>query len=69
MKFHPQSIQGVFVIEPEPLGVEWPQFAHSRRPEFLQTLPHIHGTSGFFVARLRVPVTPLPAVVSGHGLE
>ena len=24
------------------------------RPEFLQTLPHVHGTSGFFVARLRV---------------
>ena len=23
-------------------------------PEFLQTLPHVHGTSGFFVARLRV---------------
>ena len=23
------------------------------RREFLQTLPHVHGTSGFFVARLR----------------
>jgi 16S rRNA (cytosine967-C5)-methyltransferase len=33
---------------------EWPQFRHPRRPEFLQTLPHIHGTSGFFVARLLV---------------
>jgi 16S rRNA (cytosine967-C5)-methyltransferase len=42
-------------LEPEALGAEWPQFAHSRRPEFLQTLPHIHGTSGFFIARLRVP--------------
>ena len=21
-------------------------------PEFLQTLPHVHGTSGFFIARL-----------------
>lgn len=42
-------------LEPVPLGVEWPQFAHARRPEFLQTLPHVHGTSGFFVARLRVP--------------
>ena len=33
---------------------EWPQFAHPRRQEFLQTLPHVHRTSGFFVARLRV---------------
>jgi 16S rRNA (cytosine967-C5)-methyltransferase len=40
-------------LEPEPLGVEWPQFAHPTRPEFLQTLPHVHGTSGFFIARLR----------------
>jgi 16S rRNA (cytosine967-C5)-methyltransferase len=35
-----------------PLGEEWPQFAHPTRPEFLLTLPHVHGTSGFFVARL-----------------
>jgi 16S rRNA (cytosine967-C5)-methyltransferase len=42
-------------LEPEPLGHEWPAFAHRSRPEFLQTLPHVHGTSGFFVARLRVP--------------
>ena len=37
----------------EPLGDEWPQFRHPRRPEFLLTLPHVHGTSGFFVSRLR----------------
>jgi 16S rRNA (cytosine967-C5)-methyltransferase len=37
----------------DPLGVEWPKFADPRRPEFLQTLPHVHGTSGFFIARLR----------------
>jgi 16S rRNA (cytosine967-C5)-methyltransferase len=36
----------------ESLGDEWPQFRHPTRPEFLQTLPHVHGTSGFFVARL-----------------
>jgi 16S rRNA (cytosine967-C5)-methyltransferase len=36
------------------LGVEWPRFRHPRRPEFLQTLPHVHGTAGFFVARLIV---------------
>jgi 16S rRNA (cytosine967-C5)-methyltransferase len=34
------------------LGEEWPAFAHPHRPEFLLTLPHVHGTSGFFVARL-----------------
>ena len=38
----------------EPLGDEWPQFTHPRRPEFLLTLPHVHGTSGFFIARLSV---------------
>jgi 16S rRNA (cytosine967-C5)-methyltransferase len=36
------------------LGDEWRAFRHPTRPEFLQTLPHVHGTSGFFVARLRV---------------
>ena len=36
------------------LGEEWPGFRHPRRPEFLLTLPHKHGTSGFFIARLRV---------------
>ncbi len=34
------------------LAEEWPQFRHPNRPEFLQTLPHLHGTAGFFVARL-----------------
>jgi 16S rRNA (cytosine967-C5)-methyltransferase len=38
----------------ERLGDEWPAFRHASRPAFLQTLPHVHGTSGFFVARLRV---------------
>jgi 16S rRNA (cytosine967-C5)-methyltransferase len=41
-------------LEVVPLGEEWPQFAHPHRPEFLLTLPHVHGTSGFFVGRLRV---------------
>ena len=35
-----------------PFGGEWPAFAHPSRPEFLLTLPHVHGTTGFFVARL-----------------
>ncbi len=37
------------------LAEAWPKFRHATRPEFLQTLPHVHGTSGFFIARLRVP--------------
>jgi 16S rRNA (cytosine967-C5)-methyltransferase len=37
------------------LADEWPQFRHPRRPEFLQTLPHVHRTAGFFIARMRVP--------------
>ena len=40
-------------VDPE-LASEWPQFRHPSRPEFLQTLPHVHGTAGFFVARLHV---------------
>ena len=36
------------------LGVEWPRFRHPKRPEFLLTTPHRHGTSAFFIARLRV---------------
>ncbi len=39
-------------LQVEPLGEEWPQFRHPRRPEFLLTLPHVHGTTGFFIARL-----------------
>jgi len=39
----------------EDLGAEFPEFRHPRRPEFLLTLPHVHRTSGFFVARLRRP--------------
>jgi 16S rRNA (cytosine967-C5)-methyltransferase len=37
----------------EPLGEEWPQFRHPKRPEFLLTQPQVHGTAGFFIARLR----------------
>jgi 16S rRNA (cytosine967-C5)-methyltransferase len=48
-----ESVVDASGLEPEPLGEEWPQFAHPRRPEFLLTLPHRDRTSGFFVARLR----------------
>ena len=42
-------------LEVDPaLADEWPRFRHPSRPEFLQTLPHVHGTAGFFVARMRV---------------
>jgi 16S rRNA (cytosine967-C5)-methyltransferase len=41
-------------LEPEPLGEEWPQYAHPKRPEFLLTTPHRDHTSGFFISRLRV---------------
>jgi len=40
-------------LTPEPLGEEWPEFAHPTRPEFLLTRPDVHGTTGFFIARLR----------------
>jgi 16S rRNA (cytosine967-C5)-methyltransferase len=42
-------------LEPDPsLADDWPAYRHPRRPEFLLTLPHLHRTNGFFVARLRV---------------
>lgn len=40
------------------LAERWPQFRHARRPEFLQTLPHVHGTAGFFIARLLIGDRP-----------
>jgi 16S rRNA (cytosine967-C5)-methyltransferase len=40
-------------LAPEPLGKEWPEFAHPMRPEFLLTRPDVHRTSGFFIAKLR----------------
>jgi 16S rRNA (cytosine967-C5)-methyltransferase len=43
-------------LEVDPsLADVWPQLRHRARPEFLQTLPHVHRTTGFFVARLLVP--------------
>jgi 16S rRNA (cytosine967-C5)-methyltransferase len=49
-----EAVVDAFGLEVEPLGEEWPAFAHPKRPEFLLTAPHRHGTSGFFVARLRI---------------
>jgi 16S rRNA (cytosine967-C5)-methyltransferase len=45
--------EGLVTIDPT-LGDEWPAFRHRARPELLQTLPHLHATGGFFVARLLV---------------
>jgi 16S rRNA (cytosine967-C5)-methyltransferase len=39
-------------LRTDPLGVDWPQYAHPRRPEFLLTRPDRDHTSGFFIARL-----------------
>ncbi|HEU4970500.1 MAG TPA: hypothetical protein VFT35_01025, partial [Gaiellaceae bacterium] len=51
-----EAIVDAYGLEVDPtLGDEWPRFRHPRRPEFLQTLPHVHGTAGFFVARLIAP--------------
>ncbi|HEX5801295.1 MAG TPA: RsmB/NOP family class I SAM-dependent RNA methyltransferase, partial [Gaiellaceae bacterium] len=48
-----EAVDAASGLEVEPIE-EWQQFRHPARPEFLQTLPHLHRTSGFFVARLRV---------------
>jgi len=53
---HSEENEGVVEasgLRVDPLGDEWPQFRHPTRPEFVQTLPHLHGTSGFFIARLK----------------
>ena len=59
VSFHVEAVvdavagDGLATIDPT-LGDEWPAFRHRSRPELLQTLPHLHATGGFFVARLLV---------------
>lgn len=48
-----EAVIDVSGLKPDDLGAEWPAFRHPRRPEFLLTLPHVHGTAGFFIARMR----------------
>ena len=48
-----EEVVDAFGLPADALGAEFPEFRHPRRPEFLLTLPHVHGTAGFFVARLR----------------
>ncbi len=52
-KVENEDVVAASELEIEPLGQDWPDFTHPRRPEFLLTLPHRHHTSGFFIARLR----------------
>jgi 16S rRNA (cytosine967-C5)-methyltransferase len=40
-------------LEVDDLHADPPLWEHQDVPRFLQTLPHRHGTAGFFVARLR----------------
>jgi 16S rRNA (cytosine967-C5)-methyltransferase len=40
-------------LEIDDLHADHPLWEHQRVPRFLQTMPHRHGTAGFFVARLR----------------
>jgi 16S rRNA (cytosine967-C5)-methyltransferase len=48
-----ESVELALGAEIDDLGAEYPEFRHPRRPEFLLTLPHVHGTFGFFIARMR----------------
>lgn len=48
-----EAVVDALGLPTDDLGAEWPAYRHPRRPEFLLTLPHRHGTSGFFVARVR----------------
>jgi 16S rRNA (cytosine967-C5)-methyltransferase len=40
-------------FEADDLPAEMPDYRHPHAPRFLQLMPHIHGTDGFFIARLR----------------
>jgi 16S rRNA (cytosine967-C5)-methyltransferase len=40
-------------FEADDVAAELPDFRHPRTPRFLQLLPHVHGTDGFFIARIR----------------
>jgi 16S rRNA (cytosine967-C5)-methyltransferase len=50
-----EAVVDALGLEPEPLGEGWPQYAHPKRAEFLLTRPDRDRTSGFFIAKLRVP--------------
>ena len=50
--FHYEAVVEASGLAVDDLGAEWPAFRHPKRPEFLLTLPHVHNTAGFFIARL-----------------
>jgi 16S rRNA C967 or C1407 C5-methylase (RsmB/RsmF family) len=57
--WQPASVEDVVDAAGAPrddLGALYPDYAHPRVPGALLTLPHRHGTDGFFIARLRRPL-------------
>jgi 16S rRNA (cytosine967-C5)-methyltransferase len=48
-----EAVVDALGLPSDDLGAEWPAFRHPKRPEFLLTLPHVHGTAGFFIARVQ----------------
>jgi 16S rRNA (cytosine967-C5)-methyltransferase len=48
-----EAIVAAVGAEVDDLGSEFPDFRHPRDGRFLLTRPHVHGTAGFFVSRLR----------------
>ncbi len=50
-----EDVVGAMDAPLDDLGERFPAYAHPRLPGALLTLPHRHGTDGFFIARLRRP--------------
>ncbi len=48
-----EGVVGAHDVQLDDLAAEVPSAAHPRLPGALLTLPHIHGTDGFFIARMR----------------
>jgi 16S rRNA (cytosine967-C5)-methyltransferase len=48
-----EAVVGAVGAPLDDLGADWPAFRHPQLPQALLTLPHVHATAGFFVARLR----------------
>jgi 16S rRNA (cytosine967-C5)-methyltransferase len=49
-----EDVADALGLPADDLGEAWPAYRHPTRPKFLLTLPHVHRTSGFFVARMTV---------------
>lgn len=48
-----EGVVGAHAVELDDLTAAVPAAAHPRLPGALLTLPHVHGTDGFFIARMR----------------